>query len=118
MNNQSLKVDNVVENNHDRMGGVILVLMGGIFLLGMSGATVLGFSPWILMAFLPAFWIGVAAVRAHRQEQRITGHVAAMLLFGLMPFAYIFGGQLGLNVGAIWPVGLIGMGLIVLFFRN
>lgn len=118
MKQDMMETRNEIGFGGSKTAGLFLILMGGIFLLGMSGVTVLGLSPWILMAFLPAFWIGVAAVNAYRQEQRITGHIAAMLLFGLMPFAYIFAGQLGLNAGAIWPVGLIGMGLIVLFIRR
>ena len=101
-----------------KVSGLVMILTGGIFLLGALGVTILGFSPWILMAFLPAFWIGAAAVNAYRREQRISGHIAAMLLYSLMGLAYIFASQLGLNTGAIWPFGLIGMGLIILFIRK
>ena len=93
--------------------------MGGIFLLAMSGVTVLGFSPWVsLMALLPAFWVGAAAVNAYRHGELITRHILTMLLFGFMPFAYIFGSSLGINLAAIWPVGLIGMDVIYLFARR
>lgn len=101
-----------------KVSGVIMILTGGIFLLGVSGVTILGFSPWILLAALPVFWIGVAAANAYRRGERITGHVATALLYSLLGLAYIFASQLGLNTGMIWPFGLIGMGLIVLFFRK
>lgn len=100
------------------VGGLMMILTGGIFLLGTSGVTILGFSPWILFAFVPFFWMSVAAVNAYRRGERISGHVATMLLYSLMGLAYIFASQLGLNTGMIWPFGLIGMGLIVLFMRR
>ncbi len=118
MSNESLKNPFPTRHNPQVQGGVFLILMGGIFLLAMSGVTVLGFSPWILMAFLPAFWVGAAAVNAYRHGELMTRHILTMLLFGLMPFAYIFGSSLGINLAAIWPVGLIGMGLIILFARR
>ena len=96
----------------------MMILTGGIFLLGTSGVTILGFSPWILFAFVPFFWMSVAAVNEYRRGGRVSGHIAAMLLYSLMGLAYIFASQLGLNTGMIWPFGLIGMGLIVLFMRR
>jgi hypothetical protein len=96
--------------------GGFFILMGTIFFLGMSEVTILGKSPWLLVALLPVYWIGVMAYKRYQQEGRVSRHVFSMLVFGLLPFAYIAAAFLGFNMAAIWPIGLIAVGVSYLLF--
>jgi hypothetical protein len=97
-----------------RQAGALLIITGAIFLLGLSGITILGYSPWLLMALLPAYWIAAAAYRRYRADGRVTARVLVTGLFSLLPFAYIAAAILGLNVAALWPIGLIAVGASLL----
>ena len=98
--------------------GGFMLLMGGIFLLGSLDITVFGRSAWWLAALLPVYWILVVAYRIYRQDGRISRRVFAILIWGLLPFAYIVAAPLGLNVAAIWPLGLIAAGAGMLLYGN
>lgn len=101
--------------NSSVMGG-FLIFMGVIFFLGMSGVTVFGHSAWMLVALLPVYWIVVTAYRRYQLEGRSSRAVFSILLFGLLPFAYIAAFILGINVSTIWPIGLIVTGAGYILF--
>ena len=96
--------------------GGFFILMGAIFYLAMSGASILGGSAWLLVALLPVYWIVVTAYKRYQPEGRITRSVFSILVFGLLPFIYIAAIILGISVSAIWPIGLIAVGVSFLFF--
>lgn len=100
-------------------GGMFMILMGGIALLAFSGIEFFGRSPWMLFALLPVFWILVAAYNKYVENGRqINKQVAAILAFGLVPFAYILFPILGLPVNVLWPMTMIFIGLGLILFRD
>ena len=48
----------------------------------------------------------------------MTTPVRTTLLFGLFPFAYVVAAMAGINSTLIWPVVLIGLGVILVLFRS
>jgi hypothetical protein len=99
-----------------RIASGMLILIGAIYLLGMAGVRVMGNSPWILMALVPGLWTGLLAFKSFQQEGRITRRVVALAGVSLIPFAFFAAAMLGFNVGALWPLGLIGIGVYCLVF--
>ena len=75
--------------------GGFFILMGIIFLLGALGITVLGHSAWVLAALIPVYWIVVVAWRRFREDGRVAR-----------------------RVGAVWPLGIIAVGLGMLLFGS
>jgi hypothetical protein len=99
------------------LGGFIIV-MGVIMLLGATGISIAGTSPWLLFALLPVYWIVATAHRHFKEDGRVSRRVVSLLAFGLLPFAYVGGAILGLNVAAIWPIGLIVVGASFILFGS
>ena len=106
------------EGLDSRLRGGFLLLMGAIFFLAASGTTIFGRSPLMLIPLLPAYWIYMTAYRCYREDGRLTRRVLSLLLCGLLPFIYMAAAFAGLNVGALWPLGLIVAGAALLFFGN
>ena len=100
------------------MAGGFLILMGGIFFLGSLGITIMGRSAWWLAALLPVYWILIYAYRLYRRDGHFSRRVFGILIWSLLPFAYIVAAAQGWNVGAIWPLGLIAAGLGMLVFNS
>jgi hypothetical protein len=118
-----MKQENIVNSEQSKEGqgaqkwtGAFLILMGVIFFASVSGFTFQGYSPWILMALLPAYWIGVTAYKRYKEEGRVTRRVYAVAVFGLLPFAYIAAAILGFDVSALWPLGIIAVGVSFILF--
>ena len=107
-----------IRNNRSlgRITGGMMILVGAIYLLGMSGVRISGYSPWILMALVPGFWTGLLAFKSYRRDGRISGRVIALAGVSLIPFAFVAAAMPGFNVGALWPLGLIGIGVSCLVF--
>jgi hypothetical protein len=119
--NQELKNQEkeAVANKNNIMVGISMLLIGGIALLSVSGIEILGRSPWMLVALLPVGWIILAAYNKYVENGRkLNKHVAAILLFGLIPFAYILFPILGLPVNVLWPMSIIFIGLCFVLFRG
>jgi hypothetical protein len=104
------------ESNDSKYVGGFLLILGVIFFLGVSEVSILGFNPWLLVALIPFYWIVVAAYKSYREDGRISRRVYSIAIFGLLPFAYIAASALGLNAGAIWPIGLIAVGAAFLLY--
>jgi hypothetical protein len=99
--------------------GIFMILMGGIAMLAFSGIEIFGRSPWILFALLPTFWIVTAAYNKYQENGRqINRQVLSILVFGLVPFAYILFPILGLPVNILWPMTMIFIGLGIILFRD
>lgn len=98
--------------------GGFMLLMGGIFLLGSLDITVFGRSAWWLVPLLPIYWILIVAYRSYRQDGRFSRRVFAILIWALLPFAYILAAPLGFDAGAIWPLGIIAVGVGMLLYGN
>jgi hypothetical protein len=120
MKQESVESPELYKDGQDngRLAGGFLILMGLIFFLGMTGVSILGKSAWMLIALLPVYWIGVMAYKRYREDGRLSPRVFSILVFGLPPFAYIAAIFLGLNVSALWPVGLIAVGVSFLLFGS
>ena len=100
------------------LSGGFLVIMGGIFLLGTLDVTIFGRSAWWLVALLPVYWIAVHAYRTYQRDGRFSRRVFAILVWSLLPFAYIIAAAQGWDMGAIWPLGIIAVGVSMLIFRS
>ena len=106
------------DSDSSKWAGGFLILMGGIFFLSMSGVSIFGMSPWLLVALLPVYWIGVTAYKRYQEDGRLSGRVFSILVWGLLPFAYMGAAFLGINVGKLWPIGLIAVGASMLLFGS
>ena len=102
-----------IEQNR-KLTGAFLIIMGGIFFLGMSGGTILGLSPWMFMALLPLYWIGAMAYRRYREDGRVSRRVFAILIWAVLPFAYMGAAFFGINVSGLWPIGIVAVGVSIL----
>jgi hypothetical protein len=119
--NQELKNQEkeAAANKNNIMVGISMLLIGGIALLNVSGIEILGRSPWMLVALLPVGWIIMAAYNKYVENGRqLNKQVAFILLFGLIPFAYILFPTLGLSVNVLWPMTMIFIGLGFVLFRG
>ncbi len=99
---------------NSKLTGGFLIILGGIFFLGMSGVTILGLSPWMFMALLPLYWIGAMAYKCYREDGRVSRRVFAILIWGVLPFAYIGAALFGINVSGLWPIGIVAVGVSIL----
>lgn len=97
-----------------KLAGVFLIIMGGIFFLGMSGVTILGLSPWMFMALLPLYWIGAVAYRRYRKDGRVSRRVLSILIWAVLPFAYMGAAFFGIDVSKLWPLGIVAVGISIL----
>lgn len=123
MNNETIQElkneEKETANQNGMYGGMVMVLIGGIALLAYSGIEILGRSPWMLFALLPVFWIVDTAYRKYVENgKQLNRQVVSILLFGLIPFAYILFPMLGLPVNILWPMTMIFMGLGIILFRD
>lgn len=119
--NQELKNQEkeIAANNNNIMVGLSIMLVGGIVLLNASGIEILGRSPSMLMALLPIGWIIMAAYNKYLENGRkLNKHVAVILLFALIPFAYMLFPILGLSVNLLWPMSMIFIGLCFVLLRG
>ena len=96
--------------------GGFFILMGAIFFLGMTEVSILGHNPWLLMALLPVYWIGVMAYKRYKEDGRVSRRVFYPFVFGLLPYAYVAAAILGFNVGAIWPLSIVAVGVSFILF--
>ncbi|MDX1437267.1 MAG: hypothetical protein R3335_10680 [Anaerolineales bacterium] len=101
-----------------KIAGGMMILIGAIALLAMSGTKILGYSPWVLMALVPVLWISLAAVQSYREDGRISRRVIALAAVSLTPFVFAGAALLGFNMAALWPVGVIGIGVAFLLFGS
>ena len=99
-----------------QFAGGFLILIGTIFMMGMLDMTLFGRSAWWLIPLLLAYWLGFAAYRRYREDGRFTSRILAITFWGLLPFAYLVAGLLGFNVGALWPLSLIVVGISFFLF--
>ncbi len=109
--------------NHDenwgRLGGVFMIAIGGIFLLSQSGISLFGQNPGVLFAMLPVIGVSIGAWRMYVGNGRqFSRQLFYLLLWGLMPFAYISASFLDLNTSLIWPFAIILMGIGIMAFPN
>jgi hypothetical protein len=97
-----------------KIAGALMIAIGAIYLLGMSGIKIMGHSPWILMTLAPVLWAGLLAYNSYRRTGRISGKVLAIAAAGFLPLVFVAAAMLGYNVAALWPLGLIGLGIAFL----
>ena len=96
--------------------GGFLLLMGLIFFAGMSHISIFGVSAWVLVALLPVYWIGVYAYKRYQEDGYASRRVFSILVWGLLPFAFIAAVFMGFNAGALWPIGLIAVGVAYIIY--
>ena len=98
-------------NRSDAAQGGFLILLGIIFLLAMSGVSIFGRSIWLVMGPLPVYWIAVKAYRLYREDGYLSNRVLTMMISSLFPFVFIAAVIAGINVGSLWPIALIAIGV-------
>ncbi len=92
-------------------GGLILVLLGLIFLLQSLGVPLIG-NWWALFVLLPAIaTLGAALNRYVDDGGIISGAVIAPAIVGLGFVALAGALFFNIDVGRIWPIGLIVVGV-------
>lgn len=98
-------------------GGLFMIAMGILFFL-----PTLGIISWryvgMAFAFLPAFWIVSRGWSTYRQTGELNGAVITQLMWGLFPFMFIALAFAGVNMGLVWPLILIFIGITILFSRG
>lgn len=91
--------------------GGFQILLGIVFLLAVSGVSIFGRSMWLVMGLLPVYWIVVSAHKLYREDGHLSNRVLAMLVCSLFPFVFIAATIVGINMGQLWPLALIAMGI-------
>lgn len=115
--NESKQIDNEPKEqpygfwHSNPASGWFLILIAGIFILSNADVEIFGSSPWILMAVLPVYWIGIISYRMYREDGYLSRRVLLTLSFSLLPFIFVGASMLGIDIGAIWPIVLIIVGL-------
>lgn len=101
-----------------KLAGGFSIFMGVIFLLGVMDVTILGLNAWWLVALLPIYWIVAISWKHYQQDGGFSRRVFAILIWGLLPFAYVAASALGYDTGAIWPLGIILAGVGMLLYGS
>mgnify|MGYP001812769204 CR=1 FL=1 len=96
------------------IGGVVLIIVGGYFLLGnLFGFALVG-NWWAAFILIPAVYSLARAYEDYRDNGRLTergrGSLIGGLLIGTVAFIFLF----GLNIGNLWPLFLIIIGVGIL----
>ncbi len=104
------------EKERGKLMGGFFIIMGAIYFLGLTEVSILGYSPWLLMALLPVYWIGVMAYKRFKEDGRVSRRVFTILVFCLLPYAYIAAAVLGFNVAAVWALSVIAIGVSFILF--
>ena len=116
--NERYKAEEQNKPQPPAIGGIFFIAMGSIALLAASGVTIAGRSPWMLFGLLPAIWIVWSAYQRYEANgRRLTRGVLAILIWCLIPFAFVVAGFAGLQTSVIWPLAIILTGLCLLIIR-
>lgn len=116
--NERYKAEEQNKPQPPAIGGIFFIAMGGIALLAASGVTIAGRSPWMLFGLLPAIWIVWTAYQRYEANgRRLTRGVLAILIWCLIPLAFVVAGFAGLQTSVIWPLAIILTGLCLLIIR-
>lgn len=95
-------------------GGAVLIFMGLAFLLPAFG--IVGWDQmWIVFPLIPIAAILYGAWQRYEANgRRLDGRLFAILIWSLLPFAYLVSIWADLDVGRLWPISFILAGVTAL----
>lgn len=105
------------KQNNAAQGG-FQILLGIVFLLAVSGVSIMGRSVWFVMGLLPIYWIAVCAYRLYREDGYLSNRVLATMMCSLIPLIFVAAAIAGIDVGRIWPVALIAVGVTTILLSR
>ena len=94
------------------IGGAVLILLGVIFLL-QNVTTLEVYNWWALFLLIPTVVLWGQAYERYRQDVELR-HIAGLILGGLVTLLLALSALLGLDMGLIWPLLIIAVGLVLL----
>lgn len=122
MSRRAERKERVAQRRADRrdggfgwMAGLVLIAVGILFMLYQYGILTNLTNWWALFMLLPGVGVFSAAVSAFRRNGghwtgEVVGLLFATLFFVAMTAAFLF----GFNLSWIWPLFIIGAGLLLL----
>lgn len=94
-------------------GGLFLIFIGLVYFLPTTGIIEWG-SIWIFFAILPAFWVAYGGWRQYQEQGYLSRQTIVGLMWGLFPFAFIGLIFSGVDVGRLWPLVLVLVGISIM----
>lgn len=98
--------------------GGFQILLGILFLLAMSGVSIFGRSIWFVMGLVPVYWIVVSAYRLYQEDGYLSNRVFATMSCSLFPFIFMVAAIVGMDMGRLWPIALIAIGVSTILFSR
>jgi hypothetical protein len=95
------------------VGGVILIALGLIFLFRQMGHS-LPANWWAIFIAVPAVAALASAWRSYQRDGTLKGGARGALISGLILALIAIALFFGVDLGAIWPILLILLGVVVL----
>ena len=100
-------------------------LFSGLFMIGLGLAYFLvtqGFLDWvtigIFFAFIPALAVIYSGWCEYQTTGRLSGGSITRLMWGLFPFTFMALWYSGIDIGQVWPIVLVFIGITMLFNQN
>ena len=94
-------------------GGLFMIALGILYFL-----PTLGIISWQSIGFffllIPVAAVSYGAWMAYQEDGRLSGRVITRLMWGLFPFAFMGLWYAGFNIGNLWPLVLIFIGVTML----
>jgi len=104
-------------NSYHYLSAIIMILLGAIYFLAASG-----FVSWhtvgMMMAIVPVLWVLHSGWRAYQAAGQLTGRIISNLMWALFPFLIVSLWYVGFNIGNLWPLGAIFVGLTMLLNKR
>ena len=105
--------DESKHNSGAWIGGGILIALGAIFLLQRFGYS-LPTNWWAIFIAVPAVGALISAWRSYQSEGTIAGRARGAVISGVILAVIAVALFFGVDLGAIWPVLLILLGVVVI----
>jgi hypothetical protein len=101
-----------VSSSHT-LSAITMIFLGGIYFLATSG-----WVGWrtvgLILTIVPVMWAIHCGWRAYQAAGKLTGRVISHLLWSLFPFLIFSLWSVGFDIGNLWPLGAVFVGLTML----
>lgn len=94
-------------------GGLFMIFLGIIYFFATFGI-ISWSSIGLFFLIIPVVSVSYGAWSAYQEDGRLSGRVITRLMWGLFPFAFIGLWYAGINIGNLWPLVLIFIGVTML----
>lgn len=105
--------DESKHNSGAWIGGGILIALGAIFLLQRFGVSFPA-NWWAIFIAVPAVGALISAWRSYQRDGTIAGKARGALISGVILAVIAIALFFGVDLGAIWPILLILLGVVVI----